>query len=143
MPERIQPEQLAAYERVTDDASDGPWEATGDDHGSDGIEYGVWSPRSVQNGEYIAELITSEQPEADSVFIATARTAMPKLIAEVKEIHATACSLAEQIRRVREQHPREENASGPVCGGCVNAYEEPSAWPCPTIRALDGGEPGA
>lgn len=49
--------------------------------------------------------------------------------------------LAEQVKRVREVHPRELDAQGrPVCGSCRDAREEPHAWPCPTMAALDGEE---
>lgn len=49
----------------------------------------------------------------------------------------------EQVKRVREEHPRRDDPTGPVCGGCgLDAYEESVPWPCPTISALDGTEPG-
>lgn len=51
-----------------------------------------------------------------------------------------AIELAERVQRVRDLHSREQRGDRPVCGACLDAYEEPLAWPCPTIAALDRTE---
>ena len=44
------------------------------------------------------------------------------------------------VTAVRVMHPAEERPGGDlVCGSCLDAYEEGVAYPCPTVRALDGG----
>ena len=58
----------------------------------------------------------------------------------VDEADAARDRLAEQVKRVRAIHQRRDDPSGPVCGACLDAREQPVDWPCDTIRALDGEE---
>lgn len=42
-------------------------------------------------------------------------------------------------KRLRAAHPRVEEVYGPECRGCGNPVAGIVSWPCPTIRAWDGG----
>lgn len=44
------------------------------------------------------------------------------------------------LDRVRALHRAEPSYRRKVCAVCFDAREEQYEWPCPTIRALDGGE---
>lgn len=62
---------------------------------------------------------------------------------ERDEARAENEQLAEQVERVRAEHPKETYAQGrSICAACRDAYEESVPWPCPTIRALNGAEYG-
>lgn len=43
-------------------------------------------------------------------------------------------------KRLRAAHPRVDDGYGPECRGCGNHLVGIVSWPCPTIRAWDGGE---
>jgi hypothetical protein len=42
-------------------------------------------------------------------------------------------------KRLRAAHPRVDVGYGPECRGCGNHLVGIVSWPCPTIRAWDGG----
>jgi hypothetical protein len=91
----VTPERIAEIKMRRDAATPGPWEATLDDHGRDGIEVGVWA-----HSEYIAELITSDRATADAVFIAHARTDVDDLLAEVERLTAE----RDEAKAMRDRH---------------------------------------
>lgn len=45
--------------------------------------------------------------------------------------------LRERIARVKAVHPLERHLGRSVCGSCRDAWEDPMAYPCPTMAALD------
>jgi hypothetical protein len=144
MPDPSDPASSALEWRAIEQAADpGPWEATG-------ISYeDIWSD---SKGGFIAE--TFGGPET-ARFIATARTAMPLLVAAVEAAlklhrplesvvrnicaaHATgskwrkSATLAE-FRAEVEACPDCRKEDVQVCAHCQCPDDE---WPCPTYRAI-------
>jgi hypothetical protein len=39
----------------------------------------------------------------------------------------------ERLEEIRARHQGVWTDDGPVCDGCQDLYEEPSAWPCDTV----------
>lgn len=146
---------LDALEALANAATEGPWEA--DKMGELVDARGVHIVRQ----EAYANTVTA----CDAEFIAAARTAVPALIAELREAHAT----LERVRQVHRKFEMFEHADscenfdddhrderhftdaddcaeyycadlhiGDRCVMCRSGDEERVPWPCPTIKALDG-----
>jgi hypothetical protein len=71
--------------------------------------------------------LLSDAPDAaaTAVFIAHAREDVPALVAEVER-------LRQHAHMVRQLHQQSTLTQSPYCAGCGDA------WPCMTIRLLDG-----
>jgi hypothetical protein len=96
---------LAEWEALANAATDGPWEAVGDgDPYEDGDPRLRWG--DVTRGEPGNRFIVCESAGPDGEFIAASRTAMPALLAFVREVqHILATQRHEVIgaRGLREQ----------------------------------------
>lgn len=127
-------DQITDWQAKTDAATEGPWAIWHDlDH--QGF-------KTVGDAESYAEILRDGETEEcnptahvytddDAEFIATARTAMPKLLAAVQA--------------VRARHVKAYPLNGPdaACFHCADTYGKWVPWPCPTIQALEdalGGE---
>ena len=113
---------LAAIRARAEAATEGPWDYAGQGW----VRHGDMSVGSDQIPEVLAATVLSD---ADGAFIAHAREDIPALLAEIDRLNAT-------IQRVRELHSSEGRtwADFDTCADCHKAY------PCPTTRALEGGE---
>ena len=150
-------EQLADWQAKTDAATDGPWWGDPEWFGDD------YSPIRNSDGFVTGGFNGVEEPDlllADAEFIATARTAMPKLLAAVQAVRALhrpvpVYALADECGRDPDVHEVMEDGSGDllclgsptgdlVCEEC--AADDSGEWrpyPCPTVRAIEdalGGE---
>lgn len=129
------PLDLEAIKARVDAANPGPWRVVrhepsltrmvvSDDHTLD-IDFGYVGNCTAKAAEFVAH----------------AREDVPALVAEVERLRA-----AEQ--RVRDLHDFEQyhDELSPWCAHCNrddNERDDVVLWPCPTLLALDGGEPGA
>lgn len=113
---------LAELRRLAEAATQGPWAA----------RYGVsWEARVCATTGSLADVNST----ANAELIVAAVNALPTLL----DVAAERDALAAKVERVRELHQREVIAVhefGPEawCPTCELHY------PCPTIRAIDGGE---
>lgn len=87
----LTPDELAAIEARANAASDGPWEPLGRNPGHHKTEIGAMldTPRAIVIAD--TELWgrqPTDQNGADAAFIASARTDVPKLLAEVQRLQA-------------------------------------------------------
>lgn len=79
---------------------------------------------------YRADIVGIRHPDAE--FIAAARTAVPRLVAMVRERD-------ERIEAARALHGSIEG----LCETCmIPGVDESEPWPCPTALALGGGSDG-
>ena len=143
------PIDTEALRRLADAATPGPWDYPGELLGSPCTTVFAGDPKRTQ-----AVYLAAAMPE-NGAFIAAARTAVPALLDALAaaEHRATRAEAQSAIRgravvmyrdRAREAEARVkavraihrdlyESMSGvPYCDECDRA------WPCPTIRALDG-----
>lgn len=121
-------ERLRGIQERAQAATEGPWEA---DH----IDPSVWSPQIIVLGNYTAadgydSPAWHDGTTTDRDFIAAARADVPWLIDEVARLDAV-------VTAVREVHAARPNSMSalhpkPLCS-CGDEF------PCPTVRALDGG----
>lgn len=109
-------QQLEHERQLINAATYGPWFA----------EYSreqghcVLPPDAESTREAVAVTRLFDQ-QADSEFIAHARTALPQRNA--------------QLQAVLELHKPDED--GEECDGCMNAFGDPTRYPCPTVRAIE------
>lgn len=65
-------------------------------------------------------------------------------LGERAEVTAERDHYRRQVDAVRALHTRTNGYSNgddfDCCAVCFDADEQPEAWPCPTVRALDGAE---
>jgi hypothetical protein len=132
MSERVDLDEL---ERLSNAATEGPWEywltTKGKRKGSICV-----GPDNSHIEFVIGE---NKEGEDDAEFIAAARTAVPALIAELREARAA-------IERVRAEHREDWSdwghdhpEEGPSCTcGYNGEYRE-----CPTVKALEGATDGS
>lgn len=125
---------LDELERITNAATPGPWS---EDHNGTPDSPDDWYGAAIlgalklhPGGAITAcNLIQVDSIPADARFIAEARTAVPALIAELREARAT-------IERVHALHEAEEGMTANWCRFCGD-FDGP--WPCSTIQALNEG----
>lgn len=79
--------QLAEWQRVTDAATAGPWHVEHEAVGYANERYEVCGETARVNGVTTTPIPAECQSDADATFIATARTAMPLLLAEVVRLN--------------------------------------------------------
>jgi hypothetical protein len=80
--------KLAEWRVIEQAADPGPWDPVTDDHGRGRLDHSVRSERAAY---YVAETVLTR---ADAEFVATARTAMPLLIAAIEKVldlHQSGC----------------------------------------------------
>jgi len=117
MPE---PTELADWKAKTDAATEGPWEAFEQDDA-----FAIEARTEDDFGFFVVEP-PLYQPDAE--FIATARTAMPRLLSAVENVLAL--------------HTPTYPAEGPdvACFHCAVPATTGKytwvAWPCPTVKAI-------
>lgn len=134
---------LAQWAALTEGATEGPWRANGPDEdwaaissGPDSVLHAYLThERSCDGcecGDEGAQVAISIE---DAEFIAHARTAMPALIAAVKDALG-----------LHRPHPvPQEMIYGTItaCSECGSVDDAPVEWPCPTVQAaqkwLGGG----
>lgn len=111
-------------QRLADAATPGPWS---------------WHSRQTVDGDSWAVFGTSDRALAgnrdgwtpDAEFIAASRSAVPALLARVRELEAERDAALSTIAKVRELHASFTDPDGTFCKVC-----EWVEYPCPTIRAL-------
>ena len=122
--------KLAEWEALAEGATEGPWtfEPAGERSlcGEPQCCSEYWDNRIWGNGAVLTE--SHRLSEADAAFIAAARTAMPALIAAVKDVRAMHVSSSES-RGVGRVDP-ETGEWGAYCD------HDGEWWPCPTEQAL-------
>lgn len=96
-PDPLEEKQLAQWQRVTEAATPGPWSPGHDDHAP---EWWV-VPDVPPEGSRFKILPMSKR---DAEFIATARTAMPLLLMEVRRMHELADYLAHHASFVMDDY---------------------------------------
>lgn len=116
---------LATWRAVTEGATRGPWRAR-----VHGYEIGIEGP--VEDEQLI--VVTYPVNPEDAAFIATTRTAMPRLIAFAEAVLAL-------------HRPVEVEPSDTICSECSTRlpngrYLPTVEWPCPTAALAErlGGE---
>lgn len=129
-PVTVHPIDTEALRRLADQATPGPWRI--DEHGPSPLASIVSTADDrpwgwVEVGRSIGD---------DASFIAAAREAVPELLDQLDKAEA-------RIKAVRKLHTPFEWSFGygPVrsCRECARrSPQEDAAYPCPTIRALDG-----
>lgn len=86
-PPRVTDGQIEAWERLCEEASEGPWTRAADSNFDEEPHEG--SIRCGPPGFYIAKMERDgPNPDVDAEFIAASRTAMPALLAEVRRLKA-------------------------------------------------------
>ena len=147
---RVTPEMQAELRRLLDAATPGPWRdemMQGQGLTLTAIIAGKPNPDDLR-------VIGSTLAHNDARAIVAAVNALPALLDAAAERDA----LAAKVARVRALHASSGTAESqgydgegeygliaPYCTGCEASDEYATAWPCPTIRALDatpdtGGE---
>lgn len=120
-------EQLGAWEKVTAEATEGPWEAgettPGQGYPDRVFAKGAW--RVAQCRAWVCH--------KDAVFIAAAREAMAVLLPEVRRLYNAEAALAEgaeivaelldEVKRLRADIERRENEEASVCPEDVGVVE--------------------
>jgi hypothetical protein len=92
-------DELARWRALTDAATPGPWVC--DDRQPDDVV--IWGPDSVQHpdGHFLANVGTAtpafDCDAANGAFIATAREAMPRLLAELARLRRIAAEALDEL----------------------------------------------
>ncbi len=151
-------EFLAEQKRLTEAATEGPWES---DKAVFEYDHKPTPYVAPEFGNRNICQVYSDAGDADAAFIAAARSSVPKLIAAVEAVmeahrrsHAV-FSWATGGVRFEDPCPDCDGKAGVhpcgcwadvdieyVCAECDKSKER-AAWPCPTIRAIEaalGGE---
>ncbi len=148
-------EYLAEQKRITDAATEGPWETFGEEGGATFLE----SPRDdvLHHDErghgHMRENFSWIHPR-DAKFISSARESVPRMIAALEAV--TALHKKRDADAVTGDCATEEcdhedecpTQTFETCAACWDLCEEsdpyfgergiaPVLWPCPTIRALE------
>lgn len=87
----IEDKDLDELQKLCDSATPGPWESLG---GS------VWHPKSNHSSVCDVDAGAGDDTLPDARFIAASRDALPKLIAEVRQLLADARCLADFVRQL-------------------------------------------
>lgn len=155
------PEELEAMRECVEATTEGPWEDRTDD-----LTDEVYVVHDREQVLFVASCGGKEDPRvsADAVFISTARTNVPRLLAEVErlrsvcdeltraynlaadrfmDVTATANRLQARLAKVRALHQPERFSPGgsihcTTCGKVEAGGVYLGQWPCPTIQAIDG-----
>lgn len=112
--------KLAEWETLTEAATEGPWGYWGQ-----GWVAPVNDPQRDPVG---VPQNTIPRGDADAAFIAAARTAMPALIAAVKDALGP-----------HRPHPVPQKmiyGTITACSECGSVDDAPVEWPCPTVQAV-------
>ena len=143
---------IAEQRRVEQAATEGPWEAgtgDGDPHPH------VWTSRSSACVAEITYVVPNDYGDVrpdDAVFIAEARTSLPKMRAALEAVLAlhepvAVYAQADECECGNEDHAIIESAQGddlcwdtPTgeqrCGECLDEDSEYIDYPCPTVAAI-------
>ena len=145
---------VAELRRLAEAATPGPWEAFGAVDGRRGERWlGVTTDMRATESARAGDVFSAQDcTRQDALFIAAANPAVVLALLDERD------ALAAKVERVRALHASSgtaesqgydgEGGYGPIapyCTGCEASDEYATAWPCPTIRALDttpdtGGE---
>lgn len=151
--------------KIAENATPGPWITGGELQGSDGVFFGTAvdpddpDEPGILLGEAFApdaEFIATFNPELVVALLDRVEKAEAELGRYVHRLERTENEynrletshsiLEAALQRVRELHAKHENTihTRPewVCAHrhCVDDSMDQNAWPCPTIRALEGDE---
>ena len=122
---------LAAIRQRVEKATEGPWNTGFDYEKNDPI---VLAPGYIEHTiDYPLTEVGLEHGKADAEFIAHAREDIPALLDEIDRLNVT-------IQRVRELHEPFTSGLADFCTECSSHGYAYCDAPCPTIRALEGGE---
>ena len=151
VPTRHETPDVAELRRLAENATPGPWEAH-----DRGIGWEVWNDGAPLNSAFRETF-----PAYDAAYIAAASPdvvlSLLDRLAHMTEARDNARAeverLSAQVEAVRALHASsgDEESQGylpgggygyisPYCVGCEASDEYAVAWPCATIRAIDGTE---
>lgn len=105
-------EELLELERLEKEVTAGEWSAipySGDLEDITG--YGIYAP----DDECIAELADCQKPVDNAIFIAAARNALPKLLAEVRRLRGRVAELETKVKEYADDNGRLVNMWSTVC----------------------------